>query len=305
MELKQLRYFIALADDPHLERAAQHCGLSASGLGRRISELEESLGCSLFRRKGHHVSLSAAGQVFYQRAKDLLTSAAAAAGEVRATAAALASQIRVGHSGLWWMQRYTGALARFRHENPGLNLHPMEYVPAELPGALRRSELDMAFVEYVDVALRIEFKVRRVEALPALIALSTGHRLAKKRKLSLKDLAEEVWVGWDEKFFPGRSHLLLDAAESERFLPCIAQDADSDFALYDLVSTGELVGFLGHKPEGDMPVGVKLIPLQPAVIEFPLFLAWRRDADNFEQLETFAHHLLNGHHAENPVHDER
>jgi DNA-binding transcriptional LysR family regulator len=292
MELRHLRYFLALADNPRMDRAAKHCGLSASVLSRHISDLEDSLGCSLFRRKGNTVSLSAAGQVFYQRAKDLLTSAAAAAGEVRATAAAMASQVRIGHSGLWWMKRYAGAIARFRHECPGIHLHPIEATPAELPGALRRGEIDMALMEHVDLELRIEFKVRRIEALAAQIALPEGHRLAHRKRLRLRELAEEVWIGWNERLYPGRRHLLLDAAESARFCPCIAQDAESDFALYDLVAGGGSVGYLAHEPAAEMPRGVTLVPLSPAVIEFPVFLVWRKDADNQTQLEALAAQLL-------------
>lgn len=271
-------------------------------MGRHIADLEESLGCSLFRRKGAHVSLSAAGQVFHQRAKDILASAAAAAGEVRATAAALASQIRIGHSGLWWMQRYSSALARFRHEYPAIHLHPLEAVPAELPGALRRGELDMALMEHADVAMRIEFKLRRVEALPALVVLPAGHDLAKRRKLSLKDLASEVWLGWDERLFPGRRHLLLDAAESARFCPCISQDVDSEESLYEMVAAGDAIGFVGHAPSSGALDGVCLVPLHPAEIEFPLFLAWRKDAENIDSLEALASQLLAPRTAEQHSH---
>lgn len=295
MELRHLRYFLSLADQPQVDRAAKSCGMTASVFLKHIDDLEESLGCSLFRRKGGKVSLSAPGQVFYQRAKDLLASAAAAAGEVRATAQAAANAIRLGHSGLWWMKRYAAALAQFKRDKPALQLHPIEEFPAELPGALRRGEIDMALMEHVDVALRIEFKVRRVEALPALIAVPKHHRLAARRKLSLKDLAEEVWLGWDERLFPGRRHLLLDAAEEARFRPCISLDVESELALYDAVLAGNGIGFIGHEPAGEMPEGVVLIPLKPAVIEFPLFLAWRKDAENLASLEALATLLLGSH----------
>ena len=300
MELKHLRYFIALADEPHFERAAKHCGLSASVLSRHISDLEESLGCSLFRRKALQVSLSAAGQVFYGRAKDILASAAAAAGEVRATAAALASQIRIGHSGLWWMKRYAAAVSRFKHDCPGIHLHPLEQAcPAELPGALRRGEMDMALMEHVDVAMRIEFKVRRIEALGGLIVLPASHPLAKRKKIAFRELSEEVWVAWNDRLFPGRKHLLLDAAEAAHFRPCVAQDADSDYSLYDLVASAGMIGFIGHEPAEEMPRGTVLVPLHPASIEFPIFLAWRKDSENIEQMEALAALLLAPHSGHN------
>ena len=295
MELRHLRFFLSLADEQHLARAAKHCGLSPSVMSRHINDLEESLGCSLFRRHGMSCTLSAAGQVFYERAKDLLSSAAAAAGEVRATAAAAASRLRIGHFGLWWMQRYASALTAFRHDFPALQLQPMELSPAELPGALRRGELDVALLEHVDVGLRIEFKVRRIEALPALIAVPASYPLAARRKLALRDLANEVWVGWDERLFPGRRQFLVEACVEIGFRPCIAQDVDSELALYDQVARGAMIGYLSHAPASEMPDGVVLIPLRPAVIEFPLFLAWHKDAEHLERIEAFTGHLLRLH----------
>lgn len=292
MELRHLRYFIALADEPDLNVAAKRCGLSPSVLGKHIADLEESLGCSLFRRKGVAVSLSAAGQVFYHRAKDLLASAAAAAGEVRAAAAAVASQLRIGHYGRWWMRRYAHALKHFEHDCPGVKLLPVELAPADIAGCLRRGEVDMALLESVDVALRIEFMVRRVEAVPALVALPKEHAFAKRRKLAMEELSEEVWVGWDERVYPGRRQLLLEASAEAGFRPCIAQDADSDLMMYDLVAHGAAIGYLGVPPAEEMPGGVALVPLAAAAIEFPVYVAWRKDADNLAQLENLGNHLL-------------
>jgi DNA-binding transcriptional LysR family regulator len=238
------------------------------------------------------VSLSAAGQVFYQRAKDLLASAAAAAGEVRAAAAAVASQVRIGHFGRWWMRRYAGAVKHFQQECSGVRLVPIELAPADIAGCLRRGELDIALLEAVDVALRIDFKVRRIEAVPGQVVLPAGHPFARKKKVRFEELAEEVWVGWDERVYPGRRGLLLEAAKEVGIRPCIAHDVDSEAAMFDLVASGDAIGYLGLPMEEEVSERVSVVPLAEPLMEFPVYAAWGKDADNLPQLEALGGHLV-------------
>jgi DNA-binding transcriptional LysR family regulator len=287
MELRHLRFFVCLAEELDVASAAKHCGLTPSVLRRHISDLEESLGCSLFRRRGTGVSLSAAGQVFFHRAKELLASAANAVGEVRATAEAMANHVRVGHYGGWWMNRYSSGLKRFSAMHPEVRLQPAQYLPADLAASLRRGEIDLAFMEHVDVGLRIDFKIKRIEVIPSVILLAVDHPLAKRKRVSLKQLDESVWVVWDERVYPGRRHMFLDATAQARILPCIARDAENEEALYEQVIASNAIGY-APQVLSQIPEGIALVNLHPQVLEFPVFLAWRRDSDNIEQLESFA-----------------
>ncbi len=292
MELRHLRYYLALADELDLAKAAKHCRLTPSVMSRHISDLEESLGCSLFRRHGAHISMTAAGQVFYQRAKGLLDSAAAAAGEARATAEAVANQVKIGHFGTWWLKRYEIQLKSFAASHPRVKLHPLEYSPADISLALRRGEVDMALLEAVDVAMRIEFKVKRIEAIAGAIVVSKDHLHAKKKQAKLKDFADAVWVVWDERVYPGRRHLLLDAAKEARFVPCVSWEAESEAAMFEQVLAGNSVGY--HAPHliDHLPEGLVLLPVKPTLLEFPVFLAWRRDADHVDRLDQLAEAML-------------
>ncbi len=291
MELRHLRFFVCLAEEQDVTCAAKHCGLTPSVLRRHISDLEESLGCSLFRKHGTGVSLSAAGQVFLLRAKELLASAASAVGEVRATAEAATNQVRIGHYGGWCMKRYATGLKRFSGKHPEVRLQPAQFLPVDLAGALRRGEIDMAFMEHVDVGLRIDFKIKRIEAIPAVILMGVDHPLAKRKKVSLKQLNESVWVVWDERVYPGRRHMLLDASEQARMMPCIAWDAENEEAVFEQVVACNAIGY-APQVLSQVPEGIALAVLHPPVLEFPVFLAWRRDSDNIEQLESFAECLI-------------
>lgn len=291
MDLRQLRYFLALAESLDLTVAAKHCGLSASSFARHIGDLEESLGCSLVRRRGNHVSLTAAGQVFLGRARDLLASANHAMGEARATAESVTKVIRLGHYGDWWSKRYAKALGKFRKEHPGLRFEDLELAPADMALCLKRGDIDAAFLEHVDVGLRIDFKIQRIEVLSSVALLPSQHSLCSKAALKLEELSGSTWVVWDERVYPGRRHLLLDAAEQAGFVPCIAWDAESEHALHEQILGGGAVGFapdLGGTP----PAGVTAVRMKKPAVAFPVYLAWRRDAENSEQLEGLARCLL-------------
>ncbi len=290
-----MRYFLALADERDAKRAARLCGLTPSLLGRHIVDLEESLGCSLFRRGASRLSLTAAGQVFYERSKELLASAAKAAGEARAVAAAPVSEIRVGHYGEWWKKRYASGLRRYSRESPDVRLHEACYEPSAVLDALKEGEVDMALLEEVDLGLRIDFNIRRLELRPAVVVLPSGHRHARRRWVSFADLREEVWVAWDERTFPGRRNRLLAAAQKAHFRPCIASDEQSEDGVFAQVSFSNAVGYLPAGLHGTPPEGVALVSLKPAVIEFPVYLAWRKDATLIEQLDLFASILLGDH----------
>ncbi|MFA5264096.1 MAG: substrate-binding domain-containing protein [Opitutaceae bacterium] len=160
-------------------------------------------------------------------------------------------------------------------------------MPADLAENLRRGEIDMAFMEHVDVGLRIDFKIKRIEAVPSVILMGVDHPLAKRKKVSLKQLDESVWVVWDERVYPGRRHMLLDAAAEARILPCIAWDAENEEAMYEQVIACSAIGY-APRVLSEFPEGIAAVNLHPQVLEFPVYLAWRRDSENIEQLESFA-----------------
>ena len=292
MEMRQMRYFLALADELDAARAARLCGLSVSGLGRHISDLEESLGCSLFRRRAGRVALTAAGAVFYRRAQALLASAAEAAGEARAAAAASRARIRLGHFGAWWRERYARGLRRYEEQSPATRLHESCYVPAGVLAALRGGEVDVALLEWADLGLRIDFNIRRIESLPALVVLPAAHKLAGRRSVSFADLRGEAWVTWDERHFPGRGHRFLEAAGKARFVPCIAGEAPSEEGMLERVKAGDAIGTLPAGQGAEVPKGLSFVPLRPSPLAFPVFVAWRKDADHEEELDRFASALL-------------
>lgn len=208
MELRHLRYFLAVAEALNFSRAAERLRITQPALSRQIRDLEHELGCTLVRRGANlRTELTPEGRRLLDGARPLLDAAEELAGAVRAST----RSFRLGHYGTLWLEYFAGGLQRFARKNPTVVLQPVELTPGALPDALRRGDVEVALLGRADAGLRKEFATACVAAVPAQLVLSAGHPLAKRRRLRLEELREAEWVSWDGTEFPGRRQLLVDA----------------------------------------------------------------------------------------------
>lgn len=283
-----MRYFVALAETLDTAKAAKHCGLSPSALNRHITELEESLGCSLFRAHGRKTLITAAGQVFFQRAKDLLFSAAIAAGEVRMLAAGAASSAKIGFSTEALLQIYKTELQRFAYEFGGLSIDTCIADIETLLNQLRTKMLDFVVLEYVDVGLRIDFNVRLLRMRPCQVILPRVHPLSKRKRLSLQDLSKGPWLLWAPALSPSHTQAILEAAREAKLVPCLSQEFGALEKMYEGVEKGEGFGLLPQGDEIGMPSTLVSLALPTTELCFPVFSAWRKDAEQLGFLAALA-----------------
>ncbi len=277
MELRHLRYFVAVAETLSFSRAAQRLHLTQPALSRQVRDLEDELGCELFLRTRGKIALTAAGQTLLDHARELLAAASRAAGATLSASKRAKGRIRIGHYGMLWVEHFQPALKRFCQRHPSAQLEPVEATPAALQDALRRGELELALLGAVDVGNRIEFATRRLAVFPAWLAVGAHHPLAKRRRLALKDLKDAEWIAWAEADFPGRKRVLVDAAARVGFTPRIVAEEGSLASLLLRVGHGDAIGYVLPMTRQMPHAGVVLIPLAPAEMEFEMFAAWRRD----------------------------
>lgn len=273
MELRHLRYFVAVADTLHFTRAAERLHLTQPALSRQIHDLEDELGVVLFRRHGHETALTPAGRRFLVHAQEMLELAERAVRDVRQEG----STLRFGHYGTLWVDRYGPALRAFGRQHPKVALRAVEQTPVELVKSLRRGEVDVALIGPSTPALRKEFEVKRLESLPALVALGSAHPLAKKRKLALNELRGTPWIVWDEKDFPGREMPLREAARKAGFEPKVLGRADSVASLFVQLADGAAAGYVLPMSRKLPHVGVAFAEVKPPGIELAMDVAWRRE----------------------------
>jgi len=274
MELRHLRYFVALAETLNFSRAAVRLHLTQPALSRQIRDLEEELGCTLVRRgRNVRTELTAEGRRLRDGAAKLLAAAEALATEIRTQAAV----VRLGHYGALWLDHFTPALRRFAKQHPEAVLQPVDLMPNTLPGALRRGEIDVAMFGLADAAVRREFETHAASAVAGQLVLAATHPLAKRRKLKLAELRNAEWVSWDPVAFPGRKALLVEACRQAGFRPRIAQETDSVASLLVSVATSGAVGF-SLPMAAQMPhQGVVFTACEPKdAIVFEMHVGWRR-----------------------------
>src|SRR6187551_3425413 len=163
MELRHLRYFVAVAEALSFSRAAARLHLTQPALSRQIRDLEEELGCRLLRRGlNARTELTPEGRRLLEGAGQLLETADRLVAEIRAGAA----RVRFGHFGVLWLHHFSPALRRFARRHPKVNLDPIELTPRELVAALRHGEVDVALLSRSDAALHREFASRKLLTYP-------------------------------------------------------------------------------------------------------------------------------------------
>lgn len=270
MELRQLRYFVSVAEHGGITRAARTLRLTQPALSRQLRDLEAELEVELLRRLPTGVRITPAGARLLGRARQLLALAEQAVAESRETA----SRIRLGHYGPLWLDYFSGALRRWQRQYRHLKLEPVEMTSRAMEAALREGDLDFALVGRLPAASFAHCAHRRVAEVRGVLALAATHARAKRRVLALADLSEDVWLGWNETDFPGRNEPLQRAAEAAGFTPRWAGQMDSAGSMLLRLAAGREVGVVLPMSRKLPHAGVVFSRLRGDPVRYELEVAW-------------------------------
>lgn len=235
MELRQLRYFVAVAEERHFTRAAKSLHVAQSGLSASIRSLERELGASLFRRNTRQVQLTAAGQALLVEARRALAATDAAREAVAAVQGLLRGSLAIGTLQCLHVVHLPNVLRGFLAEHPGLDIRLRHGGSGELVEQVAAGRLDLAFVSR-PVRCPDELAVEPLAGEPLVLACALDHPLAACGAVPLGDLADERFVDfqpdWGTRDTVDR---LLDAAGVARRVALEVTDVHS---LLDLVACG-------------------------------------------------------------------
>lgn len=226
MNLDLLRSFVAIAEAGSISKTAEQMRVSQSTLTRQMQALENEIGGRLLERSRSGVALTAAGQTLFQQVTPLLGKFDAAIAEARNRARGQTGSLRIGYMMSAAAEFLNPALARVRAELPEFKVKLVDLSPGEQIAALRRGELDVALVGNADASLAREFIVKRIVALPVVVALPERHRLASRTSIRLGDLSAEVFVGAKDADLPGYDRWIVQLCRRARFRPRFVEDAD-------------------------------------------------------------------------------
>ena len=188
VELTDLRYFVAVAEEGHLTRAAEKLGMQQPPLSTRIRRLETKLDIQLFRRKARGMELTDAGRVLFEEAKDVLARVDRAVASSRSVARGLRGELRVGIAPTAPFNPFVPCSIRaFRTAYPGVAVAISEGLSNEVERELVRKQMDVAFVRVASLK-NPELTVDVLVQEPLIVALPKGHALARDRRQTLHGL---------------------------------------------------------------------------------------------------------------------
>jgi DNA-binding transcriptional LysR family regulator len=278
MELRHLRYFVAVGEEQHYGRAAQRLRVAQPALSRQIQALEEELGFKLFDRLARGVKISEAGKLFLKDARNVLEQVREAALSAKRVAVGQAGTLRVGFvESISWHGVVPDSLREFRERQPDVELQLRPLSSLEQIEAVEAGRLDAGFVFTIAIISR-ELAQLEVAALHLMLAVPKGHALTKSRNVRLRDLKDASFI-----WFPRReSPVYYDRLMNECFRgglksPHIVQEAVNEATILSLVSCRMGVAFVSSATQWRCPQGVVFLPITDLNLPLLFALVWRKD----------------------------
>ncbi len=278
MDLQQLRYLVALAEERSFTRAAEREHIAQPALSQQIRRLEDEVGLALAERTTRSVSITPAGELLVARARRILAELAAARSELEGLRGVLTGRLTIGAIPTMGPVDISLPLAIFHERHPLVELTVREGMSQELGELLRADLLDLAFLS---VTGRIELESHRIHGLGVqqllieelVVTLPRVHRLAHRRELRLAELADETFVSFREG--ARLREILFEAARRAGFEPKVMLESSESQPIRALVHRGMGVAILPRSDAVGPGPDVAVAKLTDPPLMRDITLAWR------------------------------
>lgn len=275
MELRQLKYFIAVAEELHFGRAAERCHIAQPPLSQQIKKLEEELGVVLLERTSRRVKLTPEGKEFLRRCRDIMERLDEAVVCIQDMAEGLEGQLRVGFIGPASLSKLPKAIRAFREANSRIRLDFSAKSTTEQLPMLRGDRLDIAFVRLFGhdiTGLNSMVFLRE----PYVLALPEGHPFGERERLDLTDLDGEPLIFNQRIAQPALYRSLMGSFHKAGFMPNIVQEVNTEQSTVALVATGMGSALVPASSAGDRRSGVVFKPLDGDLPQWEITALWKQ-----------------------------
>lgn len=240
MELRHIRYFLAVAEESNFTRAAARLGIGQPPLSQQIRDLEDEVGARLFHRVPHGAELTEAGSAFLAGVRSMPDQAASATRSARRAARGETGALRLGFTGSATLHPIVpGSIRAFRRAYPEVELSLVESNTVDLATGLRDGSLDIAFLRRGAID-KSELHVEPLPDEPMIAALPASHRLIadgdETSPIRLADLAEDLFVITPRAIGPTFFDATMAACASVGFTPRLGQAAPQIVSMLALVA---------------------------------------------------------------------
>ncbi len=279
MELRHLRYFVAVAEELNFTRAAEKLRLAQPSLTRQIRNLEEELGVRLLDRTKNQVSLTQEGESFLLDARRLLTLSLESVKSVQRFSLGETGQLNLGYLFKFNFDLLPATLAAFYRVCPKIAVNLFDLSPAEQLRALETRKIDLGFVGLRPAAASPGTTPLHWECVARheiVVVLPARHPLAKKARIMMRDLKPLFFVAMSETTHPGSRDWLTGLCQKAGFTPRILQDVNLESGIMTFVAEGLGVTLAREQIKNLPHPGVVFRPLTAAV-KADYWIAWHRE----------------------------
>ncbi|SDS05255.1 LysR substrate-binding domain-containing protein [Opitutus sp. GAS368] len=265
MELRHLRYFVAVAEGENVSRAALRLHVSQPALSQQIRDLENELGFLLLERTAKSVRLTEAGRTFHSEARALLLRAENAVKSARAVAVGERGNLHIGYSATPTVRFLSTALRAFHAITPAVRVKLHDLSTEEMIAGVRNGALQIAFQFRPQRDLLRGLRFEEVMKEPLCFAVPRRHAFARLRSVRLEEVAREPLVAFSKREYPEYHDMLVDVFATIKSRPHIVEEHEDAANLVTAIDSGFGFAVIAQSIEMASERSLKLIPLRPAL----------------------------------------
>jgi len=275
MELRHLRYFVAVADTENVSRAALKLHVSQPGLSRQVRDLEEEIGFQLFERSAKSLRLTEAGKVFLAEARAVLQRAEEAVTKARAVAGSVSGELHVGYAPSLTVEILPPALRKFQETFPKVRVQLHDLSTEEMLSQLNSGALQVALMVRPARKNAAGLGIEELARYPMCVAVAPKHPFAKKKTIGLAEVVDEPLIGYTRKDYPDYHEGMEKIFATTGKMPRIAEEHDGVNSIIAAVEAGRGFALVPSCFACMAGPRLKLIPIAPGVAPIPVVAVWR------------------------------
>ncbi|MGN6314699.1 LysR family transcriptional regulator [Trinickia sp.] len=280
VELRHLRYFIAVAESGSFRLASERINITQPAITRQIHDLESILGATLFKRTARGVELTAVGELYLREARKAVETVLGATLAVRRFAAGESGTLQLGVvDNASWDGPVPDTLRKLQRDLPQLAIKVSALNTPEQYEALRAGSLDGGFV-YVFGDTPAGIATVELTKHEVVLAVPSDWPLAKRRSVSLRDLHDLPIVSFPRHIYPAYYDALIAACRDGGLTLRVTQEEQTESAILSLVSAGIGAALVNSANRSRAPVRIAFVPIKPSPVRLPLAFAYVPANDN-------------------------
>jgi LysR family transcriptional regulator, benzoate and cis,cis-muconate-responsive activator of ben and cat genes len=277
MELRHLRYFVAVAEEENVSRAALKLHVSQPGLSRQIRDLEDEIGFQLFERSAKSLKLTHAGKTFLTEARTVLQRAEDAVKKARAAIGGTQGEIHVGYAPSLTVQILPPMLRAFQGEFPHVRVTLHDLSSEEMLAQLGKKKLNLALTARPPGKVLRNFFFVELARYAICVAMSPQHPLARSRALTLPQVAREPLIGLTRKNYPDAYSELGKQFAAAGCKPRFNEEHEDGSSVIAAVEAGRGIALVPSSLHCVVGARLKLISLKPALPPIPVGAVWLKE----------------------------